>query len=73
MSSLHVNADRFTTTAALVKELSVLLQESDCKVIVLASPASWDRIISELEDKKLSGRVKIVGLQEDEPCNIQDE
>lgn len=68
MSDLQIRAENFTTATALVKELAVLLQQSDCNVIVLASPSQWDRILGELEGKELKSRVHIVGLQEEEQC-----
>jgi hypothetical protein len=41
-----------------------LLDESDCKVIVLVNDEALTRIAAELEGRVVMGRVKIVRLEE---------
>lgn len=65
---LQLEAKRFTTAAALAKEVLHLLDESDCKVIVLADDKALERIASELEGRVTMGRVKIVRLQQENSC-----
>jgi hypothetical protein len=62
---LQLEARRFTTSSALAKEALHLLDDTDCKVIVLTNEAGLQRIASELEGRVVLGRVKIVRLQEE--------
>jgi hypothetical protein len=61
----QLEAKRFTTPAALAREVLHLLDESDCKVIVLVNDEALTRIAAELEGRVVMGRVKIVRLEEE--------
>jgi hypothetical protein len=62
---LQLEARNFTTPTALAREVLYLLDESDCKVIILVNEEALARIASELEGRVLMGRVKIVRLEEE--------
>jgi hypothetical protein len=62
---LQLEAKRFTNPAALAREVLHLLDESDCKVIVLVDEKSLARIASELEGRVVMGRVRVVKLAEE--------
>ena len=64
---LQLEARRFTTPAALAKEILHLLGDSDCKVIVLANERQWERVASELEGRVDADQVTVlIMLHEDE-------
>lgn len=63
---LQLESKRFTTPSALAKEVLHLLDDTDCKVIVLTDELGLQRIACELEGRVVLGRVKIVRLQPEE-------
>ena len=68
---LQLEAKRFTTAAALAKEVIHLLDDPACKVIVVTSAEAFAGIASELEQRVTPGRVKVVQLEEEEPVWLQ--
>ena len=62
---LQLEAKRFTNSAALAREVLHLLDESDCKVIVLVTEKGLERIAAELDGRVTMGRVKVVKLEEE--------
>jgi hypothetical protein len=62
---LQLEAKRFTSAAALAREVLHLLDDSDCKVVVLVGEQGLERIASELDGRVTMGRVKVVKLIEE--------
>lgn len=65
---LTLEAKRFTTTEALAKEVVHLLDDPNCKVIVVANEEALSQIAAELEGRVSEGRVEVVQLQATEPA-----
>jgi hypothetical protein len=65
---LQIEARRFTSPIALAKEVLHLLDDTDCKVIVLVDEKGLARIALELEGRVTMGRLQIVKLAEEEPA-----
>jgi len=68
---LTLEAHRFTTASALAREVLHLLDDSDCKVIVLVNEKGLERVASELEGRVTMGRVKVVRLEDEEPLWLE--
>ena len=49
-NELRIESGRFTTAAALVKEVATLLADAGCTVVVLAPRGSWDQIVEQLQE-----------------------
>src|ERR1700690_2770090 len=54
-----LEADSFTSTSALGREILAWLEFSNCKLIVRCSANQFEELSSELEDCKALGRVKV--------------
>ncbi len=70
-NELRIESGRFTTAAALVKEVATLLADAGCTVVVLAPRDSWDQIVEQLQECEHVDRVRMVELTEEDeegPC-----
>lgn len=63
---IQIDASRFTTPAALAKEVLVLLDQCDRTIVVLASQKLWDGILQELEGYVDMERVTVLRINNEE-------
>lgn len=56
---LTLESWRFTSTSALAREITALLEFSDYKLVIEVSPSEKEMLDNELENVRALGRVKV--------------